>query len=92
MKREEVQKLCAAAMLRYDPAVLDSLAVIGDMMENVVRSELCVFDERRVTGIDGAFRPDEVKAEFTREEMLSGVKHRSGDCAGEYAIVPTVIK
>ncbi len=88
MKQEEVQKLCAAAMLRYDPAVLDSLAVIGNMMEEVVRSELCVFDERCVSFGDGVLRPDEVKVEFTREEMLSGVKHQNG----EYAVVPTIIK
>ncbi len=92
MNRDEVKEICAAAMLRYDEDVLDSLSVIGDMMEEVVHSALCEETGDQVTRKDdGSFcvlRKDEVKAEFSREEMLGGVKCRKGD----FALVPAVIK
>ena len=88
MKQEEVKKLCTASMLRYDPAVLESLAVIESMMEEVVHSELCVSGNRSVICGESSLRSDEVKCDFTREEMLSGVEHRKSD----FAVVPAVIK
>ncbi len=88
MNQNEVKEICGAAMLRFDSDVLDSLAIIGEMMEEVVGSELCVSRGETVPEGESVLRADEVKQEFSREEMLNGAKCRKG----EFVVVPAVIK
>lgn len=88
MNQKEMKEICAATMLRHDAEVLSSLAVIGDMMDEVVKSDLCILSEAPVPAGESVLRADEVVSSFTREEMLRGVKMRKG----EYVVVPTVIK
>lgn len=88
MSEEEVRGICAASMLTFDEAVHRSLAVIEEMMEEVVHSDLVSAGELRpLSRAHGTLREDIVSKEFTREEMLAGVRERNG----AYAVVPRVI-
>ncbi len=88
MNRDEIKGICDAAMLRFDSAVLESLDVIGKMMEEVVNSNLCVPREGRVPEGECVLRSDEVKQEYGRDEMLCGAVRRKG----QFVVVPAVIK
>lgn len=88
MNRYDVKTICDASMLDYDEAALESLSVIGKMMEEVVQSELCVGGEQFFPCGEALLRSDEVKCEYTRDEMLGGVGQRNG----AFAVVPRVIR
>lgn len=92
MDKQDVKEICSAVMLSEELAVLGGLAVMGEMMEAVVSSELCSelcgAEERCISEGKAVLRPDEVKAEFSREELLCGAGHRKGD----FVVVPRVIE
>ena len=88
MNREDVRLICDATLLPHDEAAFESLSAIGDMMDEVVRSELCEKNGREISRGEARLRSDEVRCDFSREEMLAGVQKRSGD----FAVVPRVIR
>ena len=88
MKEKDVLEICSAVMMQGDDAVFRGLAVMGEMMDAVVNSDLCGKAGARFPLGEAILRTDEVKAEFSRDEMLAGTSKRSGD----FAVVPKVIE
>jgi Asp-tRNA(Asn)/Glu-tRNA(Gln) amidotransferase C subunit len=88
MKEKDVLEICSAVMIQGDDAVFRGLAVMGEMMDAVVNSDLCEKAGARLPLGKAILRTDEVKAEFSRDDMLAGAIKRSGD----FAVVPKVIE
>lgn len=91
MDEKELKAVCGAAMLEYDGSVLDSLKIIGAMMETVVKSDLCAVEDQGAQSsrtAEGELREDMPNSSFTREEMLFNLNCRKGN----YAAVPQIIK
>ncbi len=89
MDEREVKAVCEAAALAFDSEMMESLQVIGGMMEEVARSELCGEGTAAPSVAEEvSLRPDVVACAFTREELLAGAKGRQG----AFVLVPRVIK
>jgi len=88
MDEREVKELCEAAMLEFDGPAFESLVLMSQRMEAVVNSPLCVKGKRDEMRGEAVLRADEVRCEYSREEMLKGAGCRKGN----FAVVPQLIK